>query len=424
MLFRFLLLLAVYLPFQIALNPIKGIDMASLRVLILILFFCWLAEGLRRKKIQLKKEKITFLIIIFLFLSFFSIFFANNFDWSGRKILYLFSIFPIYFVMQDVIVSKKQMQRIIQKLVLAGSLISVLGIFQVIWQFFIPIKQEFYFWSHYVTPIFLGKNLGLAVMTYPSWLVNIAGKTYFRAVAIFPDPHMFSFFLGLLLPLAIAVWRKEKNNKWLLAFLSIFLADILTFSRGGYFGLLAGFLFFIIILLNNKKKKYKFLIVATLILAFGLIIPNPITTRFLSSFNLQEGSNAGRIKMWQDAIKIIKEKPFYGAGIGNFPLTVNSLATYREPIYAHNTYLDISVDSGILAGLAWLSILFLAWLKFFQKRKEDIIYLGLAVSIVIFSVHSFFDTAIYSPVVLTLLLMILSFSLIKVRIKKEENSLK
>jgi len=51
MLFKLLLILSLYLPFQLALNLAPGIDLASIRILILILFFLWLAQGLKNKKL-------------------------------------------------------------------------------------------------------------------------------------------------------------------------------------------------------------------------------------------------------------------------------------------------------------------------------------------------------------------------------------
>ena len=49
--YSLLLFLAAYLPFQIALNLSEGIDLASVRVLVLLAFLLWLAEGLRNKKL-------------------------------------------------------------------------------------------------------------------------------------------------------------------------------------------------------------------------------------------------------------------------------------------------------------------------------------------------------------------------------------
>jgi hypothetical protein len=96
--YNFLVFLAAYLPLQIALNPGEGVDLASIRILILALFFIWLAEGFRKRKIMIKGGLQTGLIISFLFICLASLLTAQNSDWGLRKLLFIFSIFPVYFV--------------------------------------------------------------------------------------------------------------------------------------------------------------------------------------------------------------------------------------------------------------------------------------------------------------------------------------
>lgn len=411
MIFKLLLFLSCYLPFQLAINPTKGIDLASIRPLILGIFFLWLFDGLRKKKVVIKNNVQVGLLVVFLFLSAFSIFFASNTDWSARKLLYLFSIFPIYFVALNVINSQEKNKRIVMCLVSSTALVAIVGIFQFILQFFLGIDRTYKFWATYVVPPFLGNSFSQMVLTYPSWLVNISGNNYLRATSIFPDPHTFSFFLGLIVPLSMGIGLIYKKNVWLMTTFLILLADILTFSRGGYIGLISGVIFASLIFWNKLGKKYKStIILGTSIFLLVIIVPNPVSARFFSIFNLKEGSNSGRIQMWQKAVEVIAEKPFFGTGIGNFPLEVNPLATYREPIYAHNTYLDIMAESGILAGLVWIGLLFFTIVKILKKAKKEKFYLYLAVSLIIFSAHSLVDTVIYSPVVLTLFLILISLA--------------
>lgn len=135
-----------------------------------------------------------------------------------------------------------------------------------------------------------------------------------------------------------------------------------------------------------------------------------MASRFYSIFNLKEGSNQGRLEIWSQAVEVVKNNPLTGVGIGNYPLEIKPTASYREPIYAHNTYLDIAAETGIPSVLIWTALLFLAGIEFYKKSRKNIFFLAPAGSLVIFSVHSLVETAIYSPVVLTLLLLLISFS--------------
>ncbi|MDP1833835.1 MAG: O-antigen ligase family protein [Candidatus Moranbacteria bacterium] len=411
--YNFLVLLVLYLPFQLAINPMAGVDLASIRIFILVFFAVWLAQGLKSKNIVIKNSVQSWLVASFLFLNIFSLVAAKNTDWSVRKLLFLFSIFPIYFVAGQVISNKKRLLGIADAMVLSGAVIALIGLVQFVAQFVFGLEAIYVFWAEHMTVPFLGKSFGAAVLENPSWLVGIAGQTYLRATSLFPDPHMFSFYLGLLVPLALGLILRQKRRRWLAisAFSVIFLADILTFSRGGYLGLAAGLVFMGILSWRRINRPSK--IAVGVILGLGLAvvaIPSPVSQRFISSFDLKEGSNQGRLAMWYKATDVIRENPLAGVGIGNYPLEVKPTATYRDPIYAHNTYLDIAVETGILNALVWIGILVATFRGFWEKSKKESLFFFSLASLVIFAAHSLVETAIYSPVVLALFLIIISWN--------------
>jgi len=409
--FNFLLLIAIYLPFQLALNPTQGVDLASGRVLIIILFLVWVLKGLKNKKILLKNKLTSVFLGSFLFLNIISLLVAKNSEWSLRKLMFLFSFVPIYFVAQALLNNQEKKEKIIKWLVYSAFLSSLVGSIQFIAQFIVGREVVYKFWAHYVAVPFLGKSFSQAVLQNPSWLVNVAGKTYLRATAFFPDPHMFSFFLGMIIPLAIGVLVTSSQKKAFNFFivLSLIITNGLTFSRGGYLGLAAGFIFLLIIFWQKIAKKYKLTII-TLVIGIILLslIPSPINKRFQSIFNLKEGSNQGRIETWRQAGEVIKDHPWLGVGIGNYPLEIKATANYREPIYAHNTYLDIAAETGIINTFFW--IVFLALTTLGLYRSQNKLFVFASVSVVIFSIHSLVETGIYSATILPILLIISSLN--------------
>lgn len=410
MLIKLFFIFCAYLPFQLALNPSAGVDMASARVFILVLFFAWLAEKLKQKKLVVQNNKTNFFLISFLFLNLFSIVVSQNSDWSVRKLLFLFSVFPLYFVASNIINTKEQMTKVLKILVWSGFFVAILGIIQFISQFIFGLNATYQFWANYISPVFLGANVTEAVLKNPSWLVNISGATYLRSIATFPDPHMLSFFLGMLLPFALGLFWKFKTKIYLIIFCTMLVADLLTFSRGGYLGLFAGILVTIFLVLNKLKKENKLKIfLASLALASLLIIPGPISERFFSSFNFSEGSNQGRIETWKKAIEIIINHPVFGVGIGNYALEISATANYRDPIYAHSNYLDIAAETGLLNLFLWLGFLGSVFFMFLKKAKDSLFFCA-SISIIIFMAHSVVETSIYSPVVLPLFLIIASFN--------------
>lgn len=410
MLVNLFFIFCAYLPFQLALNPSAGVDLASARVFILVLFFVWLADKLKQKRLLVQNNKANFFLLSFLCLNLFSMVVSQNSDWSVRKLLFLFSVFPLYFIASDIINTKEKLIKVVKILVWSGFFVAILGIAQFIFQFIFGLNATYQFWASYISPLFLGENVTVAVLKNPSWLVNVSGATYLRSIATFPDPHMLSFFLGMLLPFALGLFWKFKNKIYLIIFCTMLIADLLTFSRGGYLGLFAGTIGVIFLLLNKLKKENKLKVfVLGFMVATLLIIPGPISERFFSSFNFSEGSNQGRIETWKKAGEIIINHPFLGVGIGNYALEISATANYRDPIYAHSNYLDIAAETGLLNLFLWLGFLGSLFFMFLKKAKDSLFFCA-SISIIIFAAHSLVETSIYSPVVLPLFLIIASFN--------------
>lgn len=414
MIYRLFLLFCLYIPFQIALNPASGVDLASGRVFVLILALMWLFSALKNRRLCVPAKIQTFLIASFLFLSAFSILWAQSQDWGMRKLLFLLSIFPIYFITAAIAKSDVDRIKIIKFLVWSAGLAAMAGLVQFSLQFIWGLDNILKFWSESVAPIFFGTVFSQAVLAYPSWLVNLGGKTVFRAIATFPDPHMFSIYLGMALPLALGLYFFAKKKIYLILSSAILLADLLTFSRGGYIGLAAGLLFFLLVIAKNKKLNPKKILVGfvLILVLFVSLASTPVGNRFLTSFNVKEGSNKGRIETWKEAADIIESNPL-GVGLGNYALEIKATANYREPFYAHNLYLDIAAETGIANAIIWIALIIFSIRSFIKKSKDNILWLGGAVSLVIFSAHSFFETALFSVQALPFLLIIIALSAAK-----------
>lgn len=405
---NFLYLLLAYLPFQIALNPAEGFDLASVRVIMPLFFLSWVALGLKNRKLLLPTGPVASFLLSFLFLALFSVFFAQNISWSIRKLAFLFSLAPLFFVIPTLLNDRQKIKMALEFLVYGSAAMATVAIFQFLLQFAIGLDQTQTFWAKYMISPFLGNTFSQAVITYPSWLVNISGQTYLRAFGLFPDPHMLAFYLGVTLPWAAFLFIETRKNRFLIVSLLILIADLLTFSRGGYLGLFGG-IFISLIFLKKIKIKHFLIAISVLILTAMALLFSPIGGRTLSSFDVSEGSNLGRIAIWRDTLKLISANPF-GVGIGNYSLAVNPLASYRDPIYAHSLYLDIASELGILSLLIWLMLVFSAAFAFYKKGLHDRLYLAGVVSLAIYSFHSLVENALFSIQTFTLLMVILALS--------------
>jgi len=220
----------------------------------------------------------------------------------------------------------------------------------------------------------------------------------------------------------------ENKRLFYLIFITLILAELFTFSRGGYLGMAASFFVMMILLRRHFTKLQKRVLLSLAV--FGMIfisfVNTSILTRFLSSFDLQEGSNVERMKNWQQGWDIFSNNFITGIGIGNYSFYMDPTVDYRTPIYAHNLYLDLGAELGIFALFVWVLLIAITILELYRASKKtqdktvSYLALGLIGSLVWYSAHSFFDDSIYAPNILSMLVVIISLSVLVVRYVKME----
>ena len=420
-------LLIAYLPFQIALNPRPGFDLASSRVFIILLFVVYLVNVVRKNNLfpwKIFYNNIRSIgLLFFLTLAGLSIIGTGNIFWGLRKTIFFLSIFPIYFLTVALVNRWHQKKKIFLILTSSAGLVAFIGLLQFLAQFIFSLERVYTFWAINIIPIFSGFNLGSMILAYPSLLVNINGQTIMRAFSFFSDPHMFSFYLGLILPLGIVYSLLIKNRKILfLNFSLLFFVLLLTFTRGAYLAVAISFIVLSFLIYKYLKDKKTACLLLLILLIF--IVPiTPIADRFYSTFNLSEGSNIGRLEMWKQASKIGFSNFWQGIGLGNYALTVDAQFDYRNPVTAHNLYLDIFSEMGIFGLLVWLFLILgtisqlFCKLKKMKNEKEKYIFIGLIGSLIYFLIHSCFETAIYSPTILAVFMVILGISTVVIKNK-------
>jgi len=429
---NWLIILIAYLPFQIALNPSAGFDLASIRIFIVLFFVIWLASVLKRRVVKLSniicfRNLRNIFLLFFLILTAFSLISAENVFWGARKVVFFLSIFPLYFLVVGLIDSSLRVKKVVSVLIGGAGLIGLIGLIQFLSQFIFGLENIYEFWAVNIVSIFSGFNLGALLLTYSSWLVNVSHTTIMRAFSLFSDPHMLSFYLGMILPIAIMrrfIQKQSLLSRWTVPVLFIVL--LLTFTRGAYLAIIITFVITagLLWIYPKRKKAAVFLCLALLIFITPI---TPIADRFYSSFDLEESSNVGRLEMWQQAGQIGLENLWQGIGLGNYALVVNPELGYRSPITAHNLYLDIFSEMGIIALIVWLVLilgtiwqLFLKLRQSIENKEQQFILIGLIGSLVYFSIHSFFETAVYSPIILSVLMIILGLSTVVI---KKQNQL-
>lgn len=170
-----------------------------------------------------------------------------------------------------------------------------------------------------------------------------------RWFGMFNDPN--DLGLALVLPVPFLVDRLL-NKKYALVVLCLPLLVYglyLTNSRGAMLSLLASVFIYLVLRYRSLKGC-----VVGLILAFVLIILGPSR---MADISASEASAYGRIEAWYEGFQMFKSSPLFGVGAGRF--------TDYNPLTAHNSYLLVLAEMGIVGSLFFLGFFFypVLWVK-------------------------------------------------------------
>jgi O-antigen ligase len=400
----------------------NGFDVPIIRVLSVALFGLWLVSALVRKQLSFPVHLVTLFLFSWLFFVLLSIGVAAQSDWAWRKFVFLLSFLPLFLVFSDTLRhSFGTVERVLKSFVVGAVVAAGIALIPWILQWILGIDPLITLLTKCIWPFFLGNSLSTMVAQYPSFLVNIGGHTLFRAVGLFPDPHIAAYFFEMAFPCALALAFTQPSGKRRIWFFSaglLLTAIVLTFARGSYAGLaFAGLIGLCLLgfhIFSTKRISLRalLLLIIGMAIALGVLFFSPIGSRFLSSFSEADTSNQGRFAMWAKASEAIATRPWLGVGLGNFPLFVDPSTNYRTPIYAHNIFLDTLSESGICAGFFLLMMLTTAVGSLFLITRKQPLFFGPFFGLLIFLGHSFFENPLFSVHILPLLCLFLALSTI------------
>jgi O-antigen ligase len=128
-------------------------------------------------------------------------------------------------------------------------------------------------------------------------------------------------------------------------------AVFLTGSRGGLIGLAVTLL---VMALRSKHRALGLLLVPAFVVAYqwqaGAVMKERAGT--IEEY-ASETSAETRIQAWHAAVGMIAAHPVVGVGLASFGVAFPDFSD-KQPREAHNTFLQISAESGVLAGLMYL----------------------------------------------------------------------
>ena len=272
-----------------------------------------------------------------------------------------FTLYAIIF--DNAVTTKRQTDLAIRLFVLIGTAVSLFGIY-----------QYFYF-----DPGSAGTWIDSDKFS------DITNRVY----STLGNPNVLGEYLLLITPFSFACVLTAKTWPKRLLYLAFTAAMLLcmlfTSSRGGWLGLIFAVAIFAVML------DARFLLVGIIgIVALYFVLPDWAVQRFTSIGDLTDSSTSYRVYIWLGTLAMLKDYWLSGIGPGNAAFNTiypaYSYNTIAAP-HAHNLFLQLTSDAGIVGLLLFLMIIFSYYRTTFaafsrEKDKSTRVYLIAAVAAV------------------------------------------
>jgi O-antigen ligase len=277
------------------------------------------------------------------------------------------------------------------------------------------------------------------------WIRELNQSTAFGP---FINRHHFAGYMELTIALPLGLLfagAVDKEKRILYGFVAALMgvALVMTASRGGIISLVAEVIFFAITTAifrkhseerHRRKSRLKSvavragLAVALLVTLFiGVLALGgemSINRLIVDSVNTNDPTT-GRAHFWSVTLQIIKAHPMLGTGLGAFGVIYTRFDS-RNGLFrleqAHNDYLQVLSDAGIIGAaiaLAFVALLF--YKAFVRARSRDDFRRGVALASLggcfAVLVHSFFDFTLHTTSNALLFLVLAALATINGRVE-------
>ena len=219
----------------------------------------------------------------------------------------------------------------------------------------------------------------------PFALVNLLGSMKLRVYGTFPHPNILGGYLSISLTIIISYlfikfishrcyYDSNHSSKGkLLFFLSIALGAaslFLTFSRSAWFVFLLGLL--LVLILFRKYIGRKTFLISLVLLFSVLLFPLFSVSKTLVGDNSLSISR--RLELTAASFSMFKDFPLSGVGLNNFTVRLEDykfivgVTRFIQP--AHNIYLLVLSESGLLGLTGFLILILAAFRKAYRSRMN------------------------------------------------------
>ncbi len=234
--------------------------------------------------------------------------------------------------------------------------------------------------------LILDKGAGGERLDFQYTVPGIEGIS--RGTGTLYDSHSLGLYLAMLLPYPFVFLLYSQNIRWLkriacAAFFFIgLIALVFTYSRAGWLSTAISLSLPIIVFLRWREKH---IIPSIIFMIFVMLIPAPwVIGRVFERFSSAPPDlMTARYDQFTAAFNTWKANPFFGFGVGNYMLALDTYNTnWSIALPVHNVFLWLAADTGIFGIIFFYGIIFVSLRKLWIIiRKHQYPYCRIALAV-------------------------------------------
>ena len=393
-----LYLLVIAVPFgSVREISVGGMTVGAAEAMIGLALAAWLAQMIARRQVAPMLPPLTLPLLLFLGAALLSLPGALSLRYSLKEVIKWIEVLGLYVFAANVL-DRRRARMLVSAMLLTGTATALHGWYQ----FFTRSGPEGF----------------------------LLFDRFMRAYGTFKQPNPYAGYLGLIAPLALALgsWKVGRLEGWKVdahglgefliyggAFGIMAVAMAMSWSRGAWIGFAAAVAAMSLVCSRRAAAAFAALVViGALILILGSfqLLPEVLTQRltdflpYVQPFDVRSvkvtAANFAvveRMAHWQAGWQMWAEHPWRGVGMGNYePIYPGYyIPPWKEPLgHAHNYYLNIAAETGLIGLLAYLVLWGAAFWQAVQAIRETTgwekaVAIGVLGVLAHLSVHNFFD---------------------------------
>ncbi len=373
------------------------------QLFILLLLFLWGVKSFSQRSLTLRLGKLDAVMWLFVLMGFLSTLLSPGVHGSVVILKQFISYALLYFVIVHTVDTPEQQRRILKYFLIATAIVAWLALYQ----FFLGFEQTARDVRQQIAP-----------ELQPEYLARIARR---RVFSVFVLPNSLAGFLLVAFPLTLMYgvmnwgWWQKKNRGKLIAYavavpIACLASFVLTQSKAGFLTFLLVGLASIVAARKRLRLNPRVLAAILLIVVVlaSVLLLSPLGRKLMiekGAFTLSE-----RLDYWRTGHSMFLRSPIIGNGFNSFGLLY---PRYRFPVAgearsAHNNFLQILVETGVVGLLLFLGIWVLAFLAVWPFVRNSLtgektnplretVILSAFIGILCFLIHSLADFDLYIP---------------------------